>query len=234
MLAPEALGAGIATVEEMRRGRPADGHHPKIPRAIAEGLCAFVVAARPLRGLTGLDQAALFGRQADWPEPHDLRFDLGASAIGAEWIDELARDARGRLQGSDRQPVVGHMDWCAGNLGFAGERCTAIYDWDSLAVSPEPVVVGAATAQFCADWSRSARLPSLAEMRIFVREYEEERSAPFDSLERDLLDAANVLQCAYGARCQHSDVVLGAVPGVTDEGGWIGLLRERMGSPLFE
>ena len=234
MLAPEALGAGIATVEEMRRGSPADGHHPTIRRAIAEGLYELVVAARPLRNLTELGQAALFGPQAGWPEPHDLRFDFDTSVIGAEWIDELARDARGRLQGSDREPVVGHMDWCAGNLGFDGDRCAAIYDWDSLAVAPEPVVVGAAAAQFCADWSSGAVLPSLAEMRIFVREYEEARSAHFDFLERDLLDAANILQCAYGARCQHSDVVLGAAPVVTDEGGWIGLLRERATSPLFE
>ncbi|MGA8679219.1 MAG: hypothetical protein ABSB54_12065 [Acidimicrobiales bacterium] len=235
LLAPESLRAGVATVEEMRRGEPGDGHHPTIRRAIAEGLCSFVVAARPLRGLTQLGQPALFQPDdTQWPEPHDLRFDFASSSLGAEWIDELARDARGRIQGFDLQPVVGHLDWCAGNLGFDGDRWAAVYDWDSLALSPEPVIVGAAAAQFCADWRRGAALPSPVEMRVFVREYEESRDRPFDPLERGLLDAANLLQCAYGARCQHSDVVLRAVPGVTTEGGWIRLLYERMASPLFE
>lgn len=233
LLAPEMLGTSVVTVEVMRRGERADGHHPSIRRTIAEHLCAFVRAARPLRGLTDLGEAALFEPQRSslWPEPHDLRFDFAATAAGAEWIDELAEGARHRLAGIDGNLIVGHMDWRAGNLGFEADRCTAIYDWDSVALAPEPVVVGAAAAHFCADWSREAPLPSVAGMRLFVRDYEQALGAPFDAGERALLEAANLLQCAYGARCQHSDVVLGEAPAITADGGWVGLLRELTASP---
>jgi hypothetical protein len=232
LLSPRPLGSGIATVEELRRGGTADGRRPVIRRAVARLLSELVVSSRSLPALPALGTPPLFDdlESQRWPEPHDLRFDFVATSRGAAWIDELAWRARERLRGLPAEPVVGHFDWCVGNLGFARDTCSAIYDWDSIAIAPEALLAGAAAAQFCTDWARGGRLPSVAEMRAFVAEYEQARGEAFDAGQRQLLDAANMLLVAYGARCQHSDVVLAALPGARADGGWMALLRERVAS----
>jgi hypothetical protein len=125
--------------------------------------------------------------------------------------------------------VVGHFDWRVENLGFENGRIVAIYDWDSLAIAPEPVVVGNTAAQFTADWASNGPdpIPTLEEMRIFVDDYEQERGKQFSAAERELLDAANLFLCAYGARCQHSDLALHPEIGGTPRSQWLRLLRQR-------
>jgi hypothetical protein len=103
-----------------------------------------------------------------------------------------------------------------------------------VALAPEAFVVGAAAAEFCADWTRGAAPPSVNEMRAFVPEYEQTRGTRFDVSERDVIDAANLIYCAYLARCQHSDMRLGVTRGRSSSNGWMGLLRQReVGSPMF-
>lgn len=232
---PEPLRSGIATVEELRGGDFADGHRTPVRRALAEGLREFIVAAQSFRTLADLGPPLIVRPPGEplWPEPHDLRFDFEATSEGAEWIDDLAVVAQRRLRGVRAAPMAGHFDWCIGNLGFERDRIVAIYDWDSVAIAPEPVIVGAAAAHFSADWGRSALLPQLDEMRAFVEEYEQAREALFDARERTLLDGANLAQCAYGARCQHSDMRLDPARGDTSAAGWIALLRERQGQGLM-
>jgi hypothetical protein len=234
LLAPEPLGNGVATVEELLEAGTADGRLPAVRRELAVGLFAFVGGASGFRGLKALGPAAVVEHLEGSPyfEPHDLRFDFEATAVGAEWIDELALVARRRLDERHldehgQSDVVGHLDWQVGNVGFSGGRLSAIYDWDSVALAPEPVVVGAASAQFSADWQRNGALPSADDMRSFVVDYEQARGEQFSDEARGLLDAANLLHCAYGARCQHSDLVLGSVPGASAVGGWIDVLRRR-------
>lgn len=231
---PAVFGEGFATIETLRRGHYADARHPEVRRRIAELPSALVELGRPFAGLTDLGEAVLFeGGARGWPEPHDLRFDFDASAGGAEWIDDLAADARGRLALGKTGLVVGHLDWRVGNLAFDGESVSAVYDWDSLALATEPTVVGAAAAGFSADWVHSAALPTPTEMRAFVTDYEVARGRAFDVDERELINAANLLQCAYGARCQHSDAVLAATREATRDGGWIEILRQRAeGGPV--
>ena len=112
----------------------------------------------------------------------------------------------------------------------------AIYDWDSVAAAPEAVVVGNTAAVFTADWTTGEfdPLPNVAEMQSFVGDYERARGARFDGAEREVLDAANLFACAYGARCQHSDMT--THPGIarTASSGWYRLLRERGESALTE
>lgn len=226
-------------MEELRPGALADGHDGRIRRALAAGLCRLVIAAEPLGLIADLGSPVLLRSPGAplWPEPHDLRFDFEATADGAEWIDDLARHAQDRMAAAmaarPAAPVIGHLDWRVGNVAFEGGLITAIYDWDSIAMAPEPFVVGAAAAQFSADWASGAGLPSVEEMKAFVTEYEESRGRPFDAGERDLLDASNLVACAYGARCQHSDVMLGTAsvrPSSTD---WSRLLRQRAGETLL-
>lgn len=132
--------------------------------------------------------------------------------------------------------MIGHFDWRVENLAFQEHQIVAIYDWDSVCAAPEPVVVGNAAAQFCMDWTSSEAdpLPSVAEMRSFVSDYEIARGATFDVAERELLNAANLFLCAYGARCQHSDTT--KHPEVTRiaDSGWCRLLRDRGEKALID
>ena len=229
LLPPTPLASGIATVEELRAGGPVDGHAPRIRAAVAAGLAAFVDVAGRMEPVPAVGHGALaFTGDGVWAEPHDVRFDFEATAAGAEWIDELAQHARRQMARFTLPDVVAHLDWRVENLGFSGNDITAIYDWDSVGLVPEPVAVGQAAAQFSTDWRIGYEtLPSLAEMRSFVHDYEMHRRAPFDAHERVLLDGANLLLCAYGARCQHSDRTLSPEAAGALHSGWGRLLRER-------
>jgi hypothetical protein len=231
LTAPEPLVHGIATIEELRRGGRASGRDPTVRRAIAEGLHSFVTATTPLIGQVDVG-TPLFLRPIGaplWFEPHDVRFDFDGTAEGAEWIDSLADLARRRLEDPGSNVVIGHFDWRVENLAFQDNDIVAIYDWDSVCAAPEAVVVGNTAAQFTADWTDSENdpLPSVAEMRSFVRDYELARGAGFDANERELLDAANLFLCAYGARCQHSDLTRHPEISPNADFGWCRLLRER-------
>ena len=235
---PAPLVHGIATIEELRRGRRADGRGPAVRRAIAEGLHTFITAAAPLAGHVDVGRPLLLRPVGAplWFEPHDVRFDFDGTAAGAAWIDELAALARSRLEHPGPDAVIGHFDWRVENLAFGDAGIVAIYDWDSVAAAPETVVVGNTAAQFTADWTSGDfdPLPSVADMRCFVNDYERARGARFDAAECEELDAANLFACAYGARCQHSDMT--KHPGIarTESSGWYRLLRERGERALTE
>jgi hypothetical protein len=165
-----------------------------------------------------------------WPEPHDLRFDLPGTAAGAEWIDEAARAARATLTATTLPDVVGHLDWRVQNLAFDGGRVSAIYDWDSIGLVPEPALVGSASIIHPIDWrlEQPDPLPTLAQVDGFVADYEKARGAPFDDAERAVLAAGQRWVACFGARCQHSDAVLDVFPGVDHERGWPRIVRELL------
>jgi hypothetical protein len=71
-------------------------------------------------------------------------------------------------------------------------------------------------------------------MRSFVAEYEQARGEAFTDEEREILDAANLLLCAYGARCQHSDMVLHPELIRAPIPRWFRLLVERGGGALLD
>jgi hypothetical protein len=212
IVGPKPLGSGIAVIEEMRRGDLADGHQPEVRKSLAEGLYKLVESSKPLIDYVdlGVPLVLLDCGEDLWPEPHDARFDFEGTSVGAKWIDDLGREARRRLFEVPGQTVIGHFDWRVQNLGFSRGVISAIYDWDSLGRAPEPVVVGCAAAQFSAVWGDhvTSPLPILDEMKSFVELYESARGQTFTPGEREMLDAANLWTCAYGARCQHSDAVL--------------------------
>lgn len=235
LVGPTPLGNGVAVIEELRRGAAADGHQPQVRKALATELCAFISSSSALIGQVELGGPLVLLDCGDelWPEPHDQRFDFDRTSSGAEWIDDIARGARLRLLDSRGGANIGHFDWRVQNLGFDGDVITAIYDWDSVGSAPEPVIVGCAAAQFTAAWNETTMnpLPNVEEMQSFVDFYEIARGSAFTRREHELLDAANLWSCAYGARCQHSDkVASGEDPTKTDYGQ---LLRQRSGSELL-
>lgn len=235
LAAPARLGRGLATLEELRAGDRADGHDPRVRRSVAAGLARFISAASRITPMPSVGRGSLAPvGGALWTEPHDLRFDFERTASGAEWIDDLARRARATLTALELPDVVAHFDWRVENLGFRGSEIVAVYDWDSVALAPEPVAVGQAAAAFSTDWGTGhSTLPSVAEMRSFVADYAVERGRTFATEERAALDAANLLLCAYSARCEHSDQRLRPELVPPPEQGWRALLRRRATEPLL-
>jgi Phosphotransferase enzyme family len=209
---PLVLRNGWLTVEEHRGGDSADGYDPAVRRGMASALHDFVDAARPHAG-SGLIGTWLGEPMIDglWPAPHDLRFDFAGTAAGADWIDDAARAARATLAAMALPDVVGHLDWRVQNLAFAGSRVSAIYDWDSVGLVPEAALVGSGSVIHPVDW----RL--------------EQPDPPFDADEREVLSAGQRWVASFGARCQHSDDLLGLFPDVDHSRGWPRLLGELLG-----
>jgi hypothetical protein len=227
---PVPLALGIATSEELiDRGGTADGHDPVVRRILARGLFRFIDAATPLEPSAGVLPGRLFagGEGTLWPVPHDLRFDL--SLPGGEWIDEIAAEAKQRLREPSGHLVVGHEDWRVENLRVDADQIVAIFDWDSVVLAHELVLVGHNASGFTADWSGETDdpFPSEAESAAFITDYEAARGRSFTSAERDTADAAYLYSLAYKARCEYSDaereIFPDAEPG---ESGWRALLRE--------
>jgi hypothetical protein len=240
ILGPAALARGIAVVEELVcRGGRADPHEPAIRSEMASTLAWQVDLAQGFVSLEGLRPSLLAspGSGELWPDPHEARFDFAASARGAEWIDSLARVARHRLaEGAAASTVVAHADWRAEHLRFDGGAIVASYDWQSLAVGPEAALVGQIAYGFTTDWSvrQERRIPTLEEVRAFVSDYSAARGRRFSVAERETIDAAWVYATAYGARCEHSDLVLGMPWGrESDDDSYRGMLarhgRELLG-----
>jgi hypothetical protein len=196
--------AGLVVAETLLdRGTAGDPHEPALRRSMASALAQLVDLCRPLGGLGGL---ACKPGPADglWGTPHDDRFDFEATAAGAEWIDELAREARRCLDAG--AAVVGHTDWRAENMRFENGSVSAVYDWESVARSPEPVIVGAAAHYFPSDFRFEGRrqIPTCDEALAFVADYEAARGAAFTGDELRSVRAALVDAMAYTARCEHS------------------------------
>jgi hypothetical protein len=228
---PVPLGHGWLSVEEHLGGDPAVGYDPAVRRAMATALHDFVHAALPHADREKLGRWLAEPVIGDlWPEPHDLRFDLPGTTTGAAWIDDAARAARATLTTTVLPNVVGHLDWRVQNLAFTDNRVSAIYDWDSVALVPEPALVGSASVIHPIDWrlERPDPLPTLAQLDGFVADYEAARGAPFSVHEHEVLTAGQRWIASYGARCQHSDDLLGIFPDVDHSRGWPRILRELL------
>jgi hypothetical protein len=202
---PTPLGAGLATVEEYCvRGATRDGHDPTVRKALASGLNRVMHACDRFVDVVGLRSTEL---PADslWPTPHSRLFDFTATTLGAGYIDDLAREARRRMEPVGRK-VITHDDWRAEHVRFDGDAISVAYDWDSLRVSCEPAAVGSTAHMFCADWSREGvrQAPALDEARAFIADYEVTRGHPFTRDERRACGSAFAFAVAYTARCGHA------------------------------
>ena len=237
VLAPAPLAHGVAVVETLLdRGTWADAHDPAVRRAVAAGLVQLVEHARRFVGVPGLvSWCEAYDRL--WRQPHDRRFDFPGTARGAEWIDRLAAQARRRLdEHAGGDPVIGHGDWRVEHLRFADGELSAVYDWDSLSIGPEPVFAGSAAHAFTADWSIEAHasIPTIEESLAFLADYEAARGAPFSNRGRRTALSALVAAMAYSARCGHSDrlTAFGTRPprppsAPTPETGGLGILSRH-------
>ncbi len=142
-----------------------------------------------------------------WPVPHHRDADFTATGEGSEVLDELARVSKVALcaAGETNSSVMGHADWEARNLRFDNDRLEMIYDWDSLVVERESVIVGLASAVFPARSEPGlGDAPSAAEQDAFLTDYQQTAGRVFTPVERTLAVAAASWITAYNARIQFS------------------------------
>lgn len=202
---PRQLHGLHATAEELvAGGEERDAHDPKVRRVMAQTLARLIrltdefEAADSVRGGWDIEPPERL-----WPQPHNALFDFQATAAGAEWIDRLATAARQRT-GAGRL-VAGHADWTVKHFRFRGGRVHIIYDWDSLRLQPEPMLVAGAAVHFpYTDAFAVPRVASLDELHAFVDEYDAERPAAFTLEEKRAIWAHAVYALAYTARCEHA------------------------------
>jgi aminoglycoside phosphotransferase (APT) family kinase protein len=140
-----------------------------------------------------------------YPEPHSPLFDFESTAVGAEWIDELARRASSLRSEDESSLVVAHTDWSARNVRFDEDRLLAVYDWDSLALVPESAALG----QAAMTWSVTAdpggtAFPTLDSVLGYMEDYQESRQRPLTVRQHRAARASAVWVLAYSARCEHS------------------------------
>ncbi len=208
LLGPIPVGVGNVTVETMLpRRRMLDPHARSVGTALARGLVRFIEIASPHTARLVAERQPMSVPSGDiYPTPHSPRFDFAATAEGAEWIDELAREARALLRRADATPTVVHGDWRVENVSVDGERIVAVYDWDSVTIASEATAIATAATTFTVDWQQPAgrRFPNPSEMRGFISDFEQARGNALQPAERDEIAAAMVAGLAYGARCEHA------------------------------
>ncbi len=209
LLGPKPLAYSTATVEEfVDEGVYHQAHDPAIRRSMAQMLAWLIKLTSAPETIPGVHPAALDLRLPEgvtWPTPHNKLFDFEATAAGAEWIDEIARPAQEiRLHGAGRL-VLGHTDWSVKHFRYLGEQVRIIYDWDSLALDKELVIVGHTSVNFTyTEFFDGPRFPTFEETHAFVAEYETARGKRFTFDELQTLKAARIHGIAYGARIEHS------------------------------
>ena len=131
------------------------------------------------------------------PNPPWLPFDQQAPT-GADFVAGIAARAHARLRSATSLPrVLGHADFEAQNLRWKGTEIWAVFDWDSLAWMPEPVLAGAASAAFA-----SAEQPTLAPIgssEAFLESYQQVRGRSFSGEELEIAWAASLLTATVNA-----------------------------------
>ncbi|HEV2656160.1 MAG TPA: hypothetical protein VGT82_14435 [Ktedonobacteraceae bacterium] len=209
LLGPRPCGQGLAMVEDLiDEGVYHDAHDAVYRRSLAEMLAWLIRLTRHPETIPGLNPSVLDLRLPSgvlWPTPHSNIFDFEATWAGAEWIDEIALSSKAIIDMSVGELVIGHGDWSIKHIRYVGERVRVIYDWDSLTLNKEPVLVGQSAVGFTyTEFFPVAWFPSAEEARAFVNEYEETRGKPFNTDERKMLAAAATYGLAYAARCEYS------------------------------
>jgi hypothetical protein len=191
----------VAAMSYLDPGEPGDPHDPEVRAAMAETFAAVIRQLEPLRSGPHLP-VSLPPRTRLFPEPHNVLFDH--SVPGGEWIDDLAREARGILDAGRDNFLLMHTDFSGANVRICDGRVRAVYDMDSVAIADETRILAGVAVSFtytAADegWTWPTRAESIA----FVDAYERHRPAPFTQAERERLDAAAIYSMAYTARSEH-------------------------------
>lgn len=205
LVGPKPLDGLAATAEALVAGGEVDAEGADAPARFAAALAALVELAPPASAVPPLapPPAWLAWRHRErgtWPRPASTQADLNACS-GPAWLDAAAGRARRRLLALRDRPVIGHGDFEAQNIRWAGRRLVAVHDWDSVVALPEAAVAGAAAAVYPADGPRG-RQATLAETAGFLDRYESCRRRAFTAAEREAAWAAGLWVLAYKSKIE--------------------------------
>lgn len=225
---PVSVSGLIGRVESLR---PDAGHRRFAPhemRASAQGLARLVHLAAAVES-TGLDAHPMSLPEAQlYPAPHSPLFDFAATAVGAQWIDDIATAAREQM--ATDTPVIAHSDWSARNVRLDSDGLACVYDWESLQIVPEATAAGIAAATWRYVGTRDEPVaPTPTEIQQYVDQYEDHREMPFTPTARRGAHAAAVYALAYTARCEHA-----VSPGTTTGRASGRLTNDGLQSLLYE
>lgn len=180
---------------------------------MAIGLAQLNQLTQPFAALPHLPQSRFRPTQL-WEKPHNALFDFERTQPGTEWIDAIAAQAQQMLLAYDAPLIVGHMDWSVKNMRFEQYHLSAVYDWDSLRLENELVILGNAIKGFLVTWYVDAgvMVPTPAEAKQFMQIYETARAQPFTAAEHQVITVAFIYSMAYTARCEHAIDPAGQIP----------------------
>lgn len=210
LFGPTRLANGFAVVEQLiDEGEFRDTHESSYRQRMAEVLAWHFQLARECGQPEALGRGwSLYVPDRLWPpQAHSPVIDFEATAVGAEWIDAIAAKAKA-LASRPGELVVGHHDWSGKHFRFADDRVTVVYDWDSVRLGREAVIVGNAAMTFTTNFDLPGLklTPTPEEMRAFVDEYSAARPAALSRDEREQIAACATFIAAYTARCEHCAV----------------------------
>ncbi len=208
VIPPAPIGNGFATVEAfVEEGYYADAHQPPIRAAIAKALARLIELTQPLAKQSALSESwSLWDADGLWPPAaHSPIFDFAATESGAEWIDELANEAKALIPDTAEELIV-HRDWSGKHFRFDHDsEVTVVYDWDSLGLSTEEKALGIAAATFTSNVELDVfHAPSPDEVTAFVEDYSAARPTPLSPKELLGAQAVATYLIAYTARCEHA------------------------------
>lgn len=130
-------------------------------REMATRLGELVGAAPPAASLPAIEQSRLHLHPSVGPQPEDPEDFTRAARGFAALLESLTPDL-----------VVAHLDWRVQNVAWQGDRISAIYDWDSVALTSEEGAVGAAAGMFSYDFRDAVpHVPTPEEVRGFIDDY---------------------------------------------------------------
>jgi hypothetical protein len=108
---------------------------------------------------------------------------------------------------------VGHADWWSENRRWNGQRLHVVFDWDSVAAQPEPIVAGAAAYMFAAttfEIEGSAPAADVDQSERFLLAYTRARGRRWTRDEWETAWAASVWVAAYQVQLSMLEATTGA------------------------
>ncbi len=200
----EPLGESVASAEVMIVGGETFPDSGRSPDPFAKALAHLIALAPPAEELGSLEPVPPWAAPTNdvsdlWAWPDDLDVDLN-SVDGPAWIEQGARVARDRLQSCARQATIGHGDWYTANLRWAERSLLAVFDWDSVIATPEPVIVGLAAAVY--PTTEVGTEANVDETERFLDAYSSARSRAFSSAELEEAWAAGLWNRCFDAKKQ--------------------------------
>lgn len=204
---PLPVGDRYATIDAyVDEGGQVDTHDPPRRRLMAQALARHLELARECEAPPALARG--------WSAyPTDRLCQRMRTILASTWCARPAAPSGSTRSQPARSPSLHaprHRFWATTterqHFRFVADRITVVYDWDSLRLGMEAVIVGNAACGFTAnfDWGDVGPAPTPDEVRAFVDEYDEARGPRLTCKERQQIAACGLYLLAYTARCEHA------------------------------